>query len=132
MTSPVVTLVKGDGSYSVSFLVPSKYGTSPPAPKPDSGVKIEQSPTRKVVVRSWVGTSPKFETREDVDAAFAQLMADADQAGLIVGAPPRDGGVSGWTAGYDSPMTPREQRRHEVWLPLVARKSDVAPAGNGN
>ena len=55
-------------------------------------------------------------------------MADADRAGLIVGAPPGDGGLQGWTAGYDSPMTAPGERRHEVWLPLVARKSEVAPA----
>lgn len=131
MTSPVVTKVSGDGSYAVSFLVPSKYGTNPPAPKPDSKVVIEQTPARKVVVRSWAGTFPKFESRDDVDAAFAALAADADRSGLIVGAPPKDGGVAGWTAGYDSPMTPEAQRRHEVWLPLVAFKSEVAPAGVG-
>jgi len=131
MTAPVLTRVSGDGSFSVSFLVPSKYGTSPPAPKPDSGVKIEESPVRRVVVRSWVGADPKFESQRDVDAAFAALMADADAAGLIVGAPPKDGGLQGWTAGYDSPMTDPSKRRHEVWLPLVARKSEVAPAERG-
>ena len=131
MTAPVLTRLSGDGSSAVSFLVPSKYGTSPPAPKPDSGVKIEESPRRRVVVRSWVGTDPKFESQRDVDAAFAALMADADAAGLIVGAPPKDGGLQGWTAGYDSPMTDPSKRRHEVWLPLVARKSEVAPAERG-
>lgn len=131
MTAPVLTRLSGDGSFGVSFLVPAKYGTSPPAPKPDSGVKIEESPVRRVVVRSWVGTYPKFESQGDVDAAFAALMADADRAGLIVGAPPKDGGIQGWTAGYDSPMTDPSKRRHEVWLPLVARKSEVAPAERG-
>ena len=86
---------------------------------------------RKVVVRSWVGTDPKLETQKDVDAAFARLVADADRAGLIVGAPPKDGGLQGWTAGYDSPMTDPGERRHEVWLPLMARKSEVAPAPGG-
>ena len=126
-----LTRLGGDGSSSVSFLVPSKYGTSPPTPRPDSSVTIEQSPTRRVVVRSWVGKEPKFESREDVDAAFAALVADADRAGLIVGAPPKEGGIQGWTAGYDSPMTDEGKRRHEVMLPLVMRKSEVAPAGKG-
>ena len=126
-----LTRLAGDGSSSVSFLVPSKYGTSPPAPKPDSGVTIDESPSRRVVVRSWVGAEPRFESREDVDAALAALAADADKAGLIVGAPPKDGGVQGWTAGYDSPMTDPGRRRHEVWLPLVARKSEVLPAPGG-
>ena len=63
-----------------------------------------------------------------MDAAFAALVKDADAAGLIVGASPKDGGLQGWTAGYDSPMTEEGKRRHEVWLPLVARKSEVAPA----
>ena len=82
-------------------------------------------------MKSWVGTDPKFESKKDVDAAFAALMADADAAGLIVGAPPSEGGLQGWTAGYDSPMTDPAKRRHEVWLPLVARKSEVAPADKG-
>ena len=83
---------------------------------------------RKVVVRSWVGTDPKLESQKDIDAAFAQLVADADRAGLIVGAPPKEGGLQGWTAGYDSPMTEESKRRHEVWLPLIMRKEEVAPA----
>ena len=87
---------------------------------------------RRVVARSWVGKEPRFESKEDVDAAFAALAADADGAGLIVGAPPRDGGIQGWTAGYDSPMTDESKRRHEVLLPLVGRKTEVVPAGGGS
>ena len=119
MTAPVA-MEPGEGDRVMRFFMPAEY-TLETLPRPgDSRVRIVTVPAETLAVLRFSGEMED----EHVAERKAELLADlAESNWEPVGEP--------GFFGYDSPMTPPEQRRNEVFVevaPAHSTKSDQ-PAG---
>lgn len=114
MTAPVKTTggntLDEDGSYTIAFIMPSKW-TMQTLPKPrDPAVKL-----REVLAEVRAVLPFKGERGPDEIAALETRLREWSDA-------------NGWTvlgaatlAGYDGPSVPSAERRYEVMLPVSKR-----------
>lgn len=107
MTAPVVGQNNGDGTRTVSFVMPSKY-TLETLPVPNSNrVSLEQIPAQKWAVLTFSGTYNKQKQEELYEELKSMLDRDnVDYTGI-------------WQfAGYDPPSTLPFLRTNEIWIKL--------------
>lgn len=121
MTTPVVYRVSPgpDGAMKAAFLLPDAARAT--APRSDGPVTVEEWPAMRVAARSWAG-SP--DGRGVVDRQASEAAKTAAAAGFGTASPQSS---PYYFAGYDGPMTPAAERRHEVWVPVTAAPPAVAP-----
>lgn len=107
MTAPVVGQNNGDGTRTVSFVMPSKY-TLETLPTPNNNrVTLEQVPPQKWAVLTFRGRYNK-QKQEDLYADLKSML-DRDNIDYT--------GV--WQfAGYDPPSTLPFLRTNEIWVKL--------------
>lgn len=116
MTAPVGRKTDIDGSWTISFTMPSRW-TLETLPKPkDPRVKIRQIPARRYAVRSFSGSPGP----EKVDARETELRDWAREAGY------RPTGEPAAYNRYDPPWVPAFARHNEIWLPLEGPEGDGA------
>ncbi|XP_040045817.1 heme-binding protein 2 [Gasterosteus aculeatus] len=109
MTTPVLLKLSDNtkfwqsGTYTMSFLLPSKHQKNPPKPT-DDRVYIETIPDMKVYVRSYGGWMLKIRDQSQAEALTTDLNS--------VGAKYKRN--FHYAVGYNSPMT-MFNRHNEVW-----------------
>ncbi|XP_074370643.1 heme-binding-like protein At3g10130, chloroplastic isoform X1 [Apium graveolens] len=115
MTTPVITKRLEDrDTWQMSFVMPSKYGSSLPLPK-DPSVAIKEVPSKIVAVSAFSG----FVTDEEVqqrEAALRNALKNDGQFQVKIGAPVE-------VAQYNPPFTLPFTRRNEIALE-VERKEE--------
>ncbi|KAK1404720.1 Heme-binding-like protein, chloroplastic [Heracleum sosnowskyi] len=115
MTTPVITKRQEDhDKWQMSFVMPSKYGSSLPLPK-DPSVVIKEVPSKIVAVAAFSG----FVTDEEVqqrEAALRNALKNDGQFQVKIGAPVE-------VAQYNPPFTLPFTRRNEIALE-VERKEE--------
>ena len=108
MTAPVTTMPSDEASggadtYTVRFMMPSKYTLDTlPAPV-DPAVRLHEVPARTLVIYRFTGARTAERVAEG-EAAIADYVAEA---GLVPAGPFA-------TAGYDGPDVPTAERQWEV------------------
>ncbi|HET6564603.1 MAG TPA: heme-binding protein [Xanthomonadales bacterium] len=108
MTAPVGQDLAADGSWRVSFLVPSLY-TRETVPQPtDSRVYLREVPAQEVAVVRYSGTW----NESNYDSHLKSLRDWMQLRGLEPAGEPR------W-ARYDPPFKPWFLRRNEVLVPVT-------------
>jgi SOUL heme-binding protein len=114
MTAPVTAEAATDGTYKVSFIMPSKY-TKETLPKPvNDKVIIKEVPARTLAALTWSGKGPN---QQQMDAKANELRAVLAEAGVK----PVSSHVHLWQ--YHPPFAPAWMRRNEVLLEV---NDDVA------
>ncbi len=112
MTPPVTSAGKGDGSYTVSFSMPSGW-TMDTLPRPnDDRVRLVEHPARLVVANRFRGRS----NAERIAEGSMELLSYAADSSLVTLGEPM------W-AGYSAPYVPVPLRRWEM-LVAVRRRGD--------
>uniref|UniRef100_A0A162ADK5 SOUL heme-binding protein n=2 Tax=Daucus carota subsp. sativus TaxID=79200 RepID=A0A162ADK5_DAUCS len=114
MTTPVVTKkLEDDDKWQMSFVMPSKYGSSLPLPK-DPSVAIKEVPSKIVAVAAFSG----FVTDEEVqkrEAALRKALKNDTQFHVKIGSPVE-------VAQYNPPFTLPFARRNEIALEVERRE----------
>lgn len=106
MTAPVGT-VGGAGSYTISFVMPSKY-TMDTLPVPnDARVTLRAVPARKVAVIQFSGFWSTGNFGRHTEALRAYLKGEAVE---VLSEP--------MVARYNMPLTPWFLRHNEVWFEI--------------
>ena len=103
MTSPVA--VSGSGTYTVSFMIPSKY-TLETLPTPtDRRVTFKQHPEKQVAVIKFSGrfSQPNFNKHLKLLEDWIKLHGYSAKGEAVI-------------AGYDPPFTPWFMKRNEVQI----------------
>ena len=114
MTSPVTAETAADGTYKVSFIMPSKY-TKETLPKPvNDKVVIKEIPARTLAALTWSGKGPNAVGMETKAAELRAVLAEARVQ-------PTSDHVHLWQ--YHPPFAPSWMRRNEVLLEV---NDDVA------
>lgn len=114
MTTPVFTKAGALGSSEVmSFVIPSKYGSSATAPQPYTGsnIAIEDVPARKVACKQFAG----FATNQEVVRQRSQLVSALCAEGWVC---TNESAVETTVLQYNSPLTLPTIRRNEVLVKL--------------
>lgn len=115
MTTPVITKrLEDHGKWQMSFVMPSKYGSSLPLPK-DPSVAIKEVPSKIVAVAAFSG----FVTDEEVqqrEAALRNALKNDSRFQVKIDAPVE-------VAQYNPPFTLPFTRRNEIALE-VERKEE--------
>ncbi len=110
MTAPVVQAANPDGSYWITFFMPSEFSLDE-LPEPVANeVEITRMPAATYVVRRYKGGWRESLFREHEQELKAWLSAQTEWVGV---------GEVVW-ARYNSPMMPSFMRRNEVMIPVVA------------
>ncbi|CAK9152002.1 unnamed protein product [Ilex paraguariensis] len=115
MTTPVITTKMGDqDKWTMSFVMPSKYGSNLPLPK-DSSVTIKEVPSKIVAVTAFSGfvTDEEIKRRESTlrDALKNDKQFQVKEATSVE------------VAQYNPPFTPPFLRRNEIAVE-VERKQE--------
>ncbi|GAB4823358.1 hypothetical protein N2152v2_010404 [Parachlorella kessleri] len=109
MTAPVAAEMKGDGSYKVSFIMPSKY-TKDTLPRPNNpNVHIKEVPGHTMAAITFGGNSPRENTVEQYKRRLLDLLEEA-------GLEPKGDEV--FLYQYHPPFAPGWMRENEVLLPV--------------
>ncbi|TYJ39681.1 hypothetical protein E1A91_A04G086200v1 [Gossypium mustelinum] len=114
MTTPVITKkVENQDKWQMSFVMPSKYGSTLPLPK-DPSVRIKEVPRKVVAVVAFSG----FVTDEEVKRRELRLRdALKNDSGFRV-----KEGTSVEVSQYNPPFTLPFTRRNEIALELEKKK----------
>lgn len=112
MTVPVTQVRRGEGEWSIRFMMPARYSKdSLPRPSgPD--VELEALPPRRMAAIRFGGRAGDA----DFEARRQRLEAWIATKGLVVTGPPT-------LAYYDDPSVPAPLRRNEVLLPVTKADS---------
>lgn len=117
MTAPVQQFPSDDGSWRVTFTMPSGHDlASLPTPSSDR-VALVQVPARRVAAVRFSGAVGSAEMARKAEALTAALASE----GLAATGP----AVFAW---YDPPWTPGPFRRNEVLIPLAEPTADRTAA----
>ena len=107
MTVPVTSTESSDGTYTIAFVMPSKY-TLETLPKPvNPQVVIEEVPSKTYAVLTFSGYTAEKKVNEKESALFEALQADNIQ-----------NSGSATLSQYNPPWTPWFMRRSEIWVEL--------------
>lgn len=107
MTVPVTSTVSEAGSYTIAFVMPSKY-TLENIPKPNNAnVILEEVPSRTIAVLTFSGYVTEKKTDENKNRLFEALTTE----GLT-----NDGTYT--LSQYNPPWTPWFMRRNEIWVEI--------------
>lgn len=105
MTVPVTSTASEAGSYTIAFVMPSKYSLEN-IPKPNnSNVVLEEVPSRTIAVLTFSGYVTEAKTNENK----ARLLEALTLNGLT-----NDGTYT--LSQYNPPWTPWFMRRNEIWI----------------
>lgn len=108
MTVPVTSTEGSDGTYTIAFVMPSKY-TLETLPKPvNPQVVIEEVPSKTYAVLTFSGYTAEKKVNEKESALFEALQADDIQ-----------NSGSATLSQYNPPWTPWFMRRNEIWVELL-------------
>lgn len=117
MTTPVFTKQEGDqGKWTMSFVMPSKYGEDLPLPN-DSSVRIKRIQEKIVAVVAF----PGFVTGNEVSARESKLRAAVSKDPQVH----VKEGASVEIAQYNPPFTPPFMRRNELSLEVEWNNDDT-------
>lgn len=117
MTSPVTAEMAGDGTYKVTFIMPSKY-TKDTLPRPlNPDVRIKEMPSRTMAALAWNGRSPREPQVEEKKAELLKLLREAGLRPV--------GSVHVWQ--YHPPFAPSWQRVNEVLFQLEGGQLEEQP-----
>ncbi|GFP99028.1 heme-binding-like protein at3g10130 chloroplastic [Phtheirospermum japonicum] len=114
MTTPVITRRVEEDKWTMSFVMPSKYGANLPLPK-DSSVTIKEVPKRVIAVAAFSG----FVTDEDIErreSALKRLLNNDPEFSVKEG-------VSVEIAQYNPPFTLPFNRRNEIALEVEKKQA---------
>jgi hypothetical protein len=106
--SPAVPTETSEGTFSWTFVMPSKYSAATLPPPNDSRIAIREVPPQLMAVLRFAGRTSTANFR----AHEAKLRAELASVGLTP-----DGPLS--FAVYDGPFTPWFLRRNEVMAPIA-------------
>lgn len=108
MTVPVTSTEGSDGTYTIAFVMPSKY-TLETLPKPvNPQVVIEEVPSKTYAVLTFSGYTGEKKVDEKEKILFEALQADDIQ----------NSGTA-TLSQYNPPWTPWFMRRNEIWVELL-------------
>ena len=115
MTAPVVTVddapsAAGAQSYTMQFIMPSKYTSVESLPRPtDERVQLVQLPQRVLAVRQFGGRATEEGVARQAAALREAMARDSVRATAAAAAAPPQ------LARYNDPFTPGCLRTNEVW-----------------
>jgi hypothetical protein len=107
MTSPVTSTEETEGTYTISFIMPSKY-TIENIPKPiNKDVVLEELAKKTYAVLSFSGYTPEKKVNEkikDLEEALENDELSISKQAIL--------------SQYNPPWTPWFMRRNEIWIEL--------------
>lgn len=114
MTTPVITRkIKDEENWSMSFVMPTKYGSDLPLPK-DSSVRIKQVPKKIIAVAVFSGfvTDDEVSRRESI---LREALKNDPKFRVKEGAPVE-------VAQFNPPFTLPFTRRNEIALEVESKQ----------
>jgi hypothetical protein len=109
MTAPVIQEPSGEGSWTVSFVLPGSRALAEYPVPDDPRVVLRELPAQLAAALRWSGRW----TADNVERRTAELRSEMERAGWQPAGEPR------W-ARFDPPWRPAFARRNEIVIPVAA------------